>query len=350
MNADKIVILTVTYGDRSDLLRETASAALEDADVHLVVVSNGSSAKTIALLDELNTAHPERVTTLRLPTNVGSAPAFGAGLRAAYELDAPVLILDDDNPVRRDQLGELRRIAGLAPAPAAPYAIAIHRPINTAQRAILRGEPADWVFRELIPGAFHGFDLISTFRRFGGAPRRFDPPVRWGTGDHSTDLHDLPVAMWGGLYLTQEAARLGALPLEELVLYGDDNDFSRAFAAAGGSIYLTDALSIDDTEVWRPTSTARRGWRGRLPSTLSTAESDVWRLQYLFRNQAYLSRRQAERSFIARGRLTINAAVRITAFAMLSLIAGRPRLGLRLTRASFDGLRGRLGQSYPLPG
>lgn len=349
MTSDQMSVLTVTYGERAALLEKTATSVLTDDRVHLVVVSNGSSVATLELLERLSSAHPDRLTVIPFKYNQGSAPAFSAGLRAAYDRDTPILILDDDNPVGPETLRGLRDLATFAPNATKPFAIAVHRPINEAQRAILRGEPADRVFKELAPGAFHGFDLFARLRRSFRAQHRSTSAVQWRKGQRAQTLHHLPVAMWGGLYLSKEAARLRTLPLEDLVLYGDDNDFSRALTEKGCAILLTDAFCIDDTEAWRPGRDMRRGWRRHLPSTVSTPDSEIWRLEYLFRNQAYLSRCQAAGARGSCAQLAVNAGIRMTLMALLALIAGRPRLGVRLTRASMAGLRGRLGRSYPLP-
>lgn len=348
MSADPITVLTVTYGDRGSLIQQTALSVLAEEGAHLVVVSNGSSQHCLDVLRELQLAHEERMTLVTFERNEGSAPAFSAGLRAAYQRDSPILILDDDNPVAPGDLRRLSEIASLAPDSSRPLGIAIHRPINDAQRAILQGEPAERVFRELTPGAFHGFDLFSLMRRT--RPQDTSSARLWGQGSREVVVYPLPIAMWGGLFLSREASRLGVLPLERLVLYCDDNDFSQALAARGCEIFLTDALSINDTEVWRPSTTQRSGWRKRLPSTVSTPEAQTWRLQYLFRNQAYLSRRQAAGNLPASLRLLVNAAIRMLLMSVLALIAGRPKLGWALTAASLSGLRARLGRSYPLPG
>ena len=107
-------------------------------------------------------------------------------------------------------------------------------------------------------------------------------------------------------------------------------------------------LQIDDVVEWR-TSPRLPGWRARLPNTLQLPDSDLWRVQYLFRNQAYLSRRQAGARLTDRAFLAVNAVVKIGAFTAAGLLAGRRRMAVGVARASIAGACGRLGRSYPLP-
>lgn len=351
MTSAPLTVVTVTYGDRRDLLSDTLNSVIIEPQARIVVVSNGSSPQTLRMLDDFDAAHPRVLERIDLPENHGSAEAFARALERAYDIGAPVLILDDDNPIDADVLRDLRRLATVAERTTdTPLGLVVHRPVNAAQRAIIDGTPASRVFAELTPGAFHGFDLGSRLRaRFtrGGCPA--DPIVRWKSDDRTFHGRRIPVAMWGGVYLTSKAVAIRALPNPELVLYGDDNDFSRVFRERTGELFLVEELTIRDTDVWRPATDRRRTWRSRFPSTFRTPDAKVWRLQYLFRNQAYLSARQARISVAARMRLAVNATIRITAVALLALLAGRPVLAWRLTGASIAGLRGRLGRTYPLP-
>lgn len=349
MSDARLVILIVTYGNRTELLRATTASALADPDTHLVIVSNGSSTMTRSLLEELDTSHPGRLTTVALPANVGSARGFSVGLSEAYSSGAPILILDDDNPVGIDVLQALHRIEqSLGPEDRTVFAL--FRPINAAQSSVIAGVPADWVYRELTPGAFHGFDLLTTIaqRRRRKPPARHDHRTRFPVGATGQETIEVPVTMWGGTYLPRAAAQLRVLPDEDLVLYGDDNDFSRRLRAAGARILLLPNLKIEDADAWRPQQRNGR-WRSLFPSTFQTKEDERWRLEYLFRNQAYLSAVQARGSARDRLRLLLNAIIRIGGVALIGLLAGRPRLATALTRASIAGLRGRLGETYPLP-
>lgn len=348
-----LTVVTVTYGDRWKLLRETADSVLRERGVSLIIVANGVARGTMRNIDDYCQAHPGRIRVIRNDVNEGSAPAFASALQEAYRDESAILILDDDNPVEPETLPRLVRIADTIETRAGgPAAVAIHRPVNAAQSALMRGDNVDAVFRELIPGALQGFDVLSILRR---AVRLPPVPLGFAHGRQralvdgvSTQYLELPVAMWGGLYLSERCAALEVLPETSLVLYGDDNDFSRRLWASGASIYLSAELTLTDSVAWRPAKGAR-GWRARFPSTFRTPADQVWRLQYLFRNQAYLASEQTRGSLIARLRLGMNLVVRGSATLVLGLLAGRPALAGRLLAATFTGLRGELGRTYPIP-
>lgn len=348
---DWLTVVTVTYGDRAEHLRRTLDSVLSQPFVRTVVVSNGSAEPTRKLLDDYLDRYSKRMRVVEFERNQGSAPAFATALRSAYGFDDPILILDDDNPIEAEQLAALRALSTVAElATTDPLALVVHRPVNSAQRAILSGVSVDTVFRELIPGAFHGFDLLSAVRARLRRPQSEDSTIEWSVAGRTFTGYGIPVAMWGGVFLTRKAASLNALPNSELVLYGDDNDFSRALRQLGGCLYLLKELTIADSDAWRPPVSKKRTWRSLFPSTFSTPPNATWRLQYLFRNQAYLSVRQVHGNTPAKVRLLLNAAVRMPAIFVLGVLAGRPVLAWRLSSASFAGLAGRLGKSYPLPG
>ncbi len=345
--APSITVLTVTYGDRWHLLENTLESVMAPR-VKIVIVANGVSPRSRAALAEFCHSHKSQVSLIALDVNRGSAPAFEAGLKAAYSMGGGVLILDDDNPVSSDALDEVERLSlRIEERSDTPTAVAIHRPRNQAQRRLVSGESFSTVFRELRPGAFHGFDL---FRMFGSMfewrhAERAQDVSAWGA---SLGVQPLPVAMWGGLFLPPSVAAQRLLPDPALVLYCDDNDFSAKLWGAGCNVVLADELLIHDALEWRSSVGESRRWRDRFPSTFRVPDDGLWRLEYLHRNQAYMSLRQTETA-AAKFRLVVNATVRLAAVAGMGLIAGRPRLAFRLTAASMRGLLSRLGPAYPLP-
>lgn len=345
-------VLTVTYGSRWPQLKQTIESALESG-CRVTVVSNGSAPSTKDALAAL-AADRADVDVVWFDTNRGSAPAFAAGLEQVYSHGLGVLILDDDNPLDPGAVDRLLQVEeAVRRIPGVPRLIALEmmRPVNRAHRAIASGQRTSEVFAELRPGAFQGFDLRSKFRPLrtnsipGVANRAFDVDLPDGSRHR---LRDIPNAMWGGLYLPREVAALGVLPNPDLVLYGDDNDMSRKLRELGVRILLDLDLRITDSIEWRD-APRTPGWRSKLPNTLQLDDSELWRVSYLFRNQAYLSRVQAGQRPSACFALTLNSAAKLVPFVAMGLIAGRGRFALDVAKASVRGLSGRLGQRYPLP-
>ncbi|MEV8242077.1 glycosyltransferase [Microbacterium testaceum] len=342
----RVTVVTVTYGDRWDSgLSSTITSVLADERADVIVVSNGASVRVQERLRECADRAEGRLEVILFASNRGSAPAFSAALAAAYRRDTPVLILDDDNPLPAGALHGLQAVvAGLGAGDGERVAVACFRAVNPVHTRLRSGVSPRVAFAELRPGAFLSTDV---FRRRVVARTSSITDVRTELGVFR--VVDLPNAMWGGLYLPRPTAALCVLPPEDFVLYADDNAFSARLRAAGVDIWLCLDIEIRDTTDWRATAEPPRS-RFRLPRILRTADADLWRVRYQYRNAAFLSAQQAGSSPAARVRLAVNVGVRLGLLFVAAVIARRLPVFLAILHASVDGLRGRLGHSYPLPG
>ena len=352
-----VTVLTVTYGDRWSALLETLASVLDDPSSRVIVVSNGCRPESAAQLHRFAADSSGRVRVLSFESNLGSSPAFAAGLAAAYEHGDAVLVLDDDNPIPAGLIPKLRTIeaATRARLPAGRlFALEVFRAVNQVHRAIAAGAAVDYQFRELRPGAFQGFDLptLASAKLRGRAVTHASNAARTLEVDadgESQTLVEIPNAMWGGLFLPEDVVSKGVLPDTELILYGDDNSFSGRLREQEIAIYLCLGVAIEDTVEWKvPRGLA--GLRSKLPTSFQIPDSDAWRLQYLHRNQAYLSLVQMSGAPALRLRFAVNVAARFALLAGAGVLAGRPGHALKLIAASVSGLRRRLGPSYALPG
>ncbi len=344
-STNAVTVVTVTYADRWEAgLAATVTSVLADPRTHLIVVCNGVAAGSLREVGALAAAHAGRIDLVVFERNRGSSPAFAEGLAAAYRRSTPVLILDDDNPLPSGALDRLRAVsAALAERGAPPTALACFRAVNPVHTLLRDGVSPDVLFAELRPGAFATTDV---FR-----PRRVTADVRENVATTSGGERLVPLGntMWGGTFLPADVAQLGILPPAELVLYGDDNAFSAGLRDAGVDIRLCVDIEIHDTVDWhRSAAPTRRLFR--IPRVLHTPESQLWRVQYQARNAARLSALQARGSRLARIRLVVNAGVRLGLLLLAALVAGRLGVFRAIFGASVDGLRGRLGETYPLPG
>ncbi len=345
LNSDAVTVVTVTYADRwESALATTVASVLADSRTHLIVVCNGASATTLREVRSLMTEHPSRVDIIVFDVNRGSAPAFEEGLAAAYRRGAPVLILDDDNPLPAAAIDRLRAVnAALVQRGAAPTALACFRSVNPVHTLLRDGVAPDRLFAELRPGAFATTDVFRA--------RRITADAREHLVTSFAQERLVPVGntMWGGTFLPAEVSVLGILPPPELVLYGDDNAFSARLRSAGVDIRLCLDIEIHDTVDWRASAQPAQRLI-RIPRVLRTPRDQLWRVQYQSRNAAHLSALQARDSGTARAQLVVNAAVRLGLLMVAAVIARRLDVFRAILAASVDGLRGRLGESYPLPG
>lgn len=85
------------YNEAERLNQESVRALLEDQDVHVVLVDDGSTDRTATLLRALHDEEPGRIHVVELHPNQGKSEAARAGMRRSLELGADIVsYLDAD--------------------------------------------------------------------------------------------------------------------------------------------------------------------------------------------------------------------------------------------------------------
>ena len=270
------VLVTLTYGDRLEYLRELLARAFREKDItRAIVVSNAS----VAELDQLFMLWPNRVQVIELDSNTGSANGYAVGIEAALDSGCDFIwLMDDDN----------------APTPGS-FPLLKQRLIDCALRdgtdntAVLGFRPT------------HQADVAS------GVPTRFIAPPRssyfgfhvrqlpyklwrrtpWGkpTPRPAQALLELPFAYYGGLLGHADLFRRIGLPRRDLVLYADDTEYTFRIGALGGHLYLVPEAGLDDLE---------HSWNikqrtANIYETYLLGSSDL-RAYYAARNQAWFDK------------------------------------------------------------
>lgn len=258
-----VVAVTVTYGDRFDLLQAVAKYVLADSRiVRWVIVANGvlpGVAQKIAAIDE-------RVVTRVFSTNVGSAPAYAAGIEAAIECGADwVWLLDDDNLPASDALSRLLEAhQWLRGHDTRSTEIAVCAYRSHIHGREMRNGPRP-------PSGFLGFHLRTFLLRLLRSQRPLAGPVPRAVA--------IATAPYGGLLLPRALIARAGLPDPRFVLYADDTEYTDRIVRSGGKLYLIgDARIADLTPSWQERPGALRAWLD---------ESDHARIYYGARNEAW---------------------------------------------------------------
>ena len=106
---DEVLAVVVTYNGANTLAETVRALRPQVAAVH--VVDNGSSAVTLALLDELE--REAGMTGERLGANMGIAEALNRGVAKARALELPwLLTMDQDSRVAPDLVEAYARSNG----------------------------------------------------------------------------------------------------------------------------------------------------------------------------------------------------------------------------------------------
>jgi GT2 family glycosyltransferase len=263
MNSPVVVAVTVTYGDRFGLLQAVAERLLADARIaRWVIVANGVTPSLARKIEAIG----DRVISRGFSSNVGSAPAYALGIKAAIECNADwVWLLDDDNLPAPDALEQL---------------LAAHESLS--QRDTLASCIAVCGYRDHIhgpqlrdgpraPSSFLGFHLRTLVRRL----------LRRGASQPGRPSQALAVALapYGGLLLPRALITRVGLPDPRFVLYADDTEYTDRIVRSGGKLYVVSDAVIDDLlPSWQDRSSLLRAWLD---------EPDSARVYYGARNEAW---------------------------------------------------------------
>lgn len=327
-----VTVVTVTYGDRWQLLQQMLARVEPDPAVErIIVIENGT---TQAVSPQIAAAGFRKVTVVRSERNVGSAAGFTLGLKAARDYGPTwVWILDDDN------LPEPTALAALLRAARRMNADALGRSALSAFRPALQADVASGVsVRHCFPphSSFCGFHIadipFKIWRRVGW---------RQAAASHTPELIDVPYAPFGGLFFHSTLLdRIGA-PNEALVLYADDTEFSHRIVGSGGHIWLLPAAVVRELESsWSSKTAVRSSFERWLQRG-----SDL-QVFYGARNRANFERNTWIRS------KTMYSINRFTYLSLLRVFAARHHRVERyklFRRAVKLGEQGRLGMSEDFP-
>ena len=329
-----VTVVTVTYGERHDLLRQVLDALPAQGVGKVVVVDNGARWPVKA---ELTAAYGDWVDVVEMGRNTGSAPGFSAGLKRALDLGAEYLwLLDDDNrPAPGCLFALLQAYAGLHEQ-CPPDLLAVLAFRREHQADVAAGVPLRYVNPR--HNAFRGFHVLDI-------PYKFWRRTPWGRPRVRGALParvDLGVAPYSGLLFHRAVVERCGLPRADFVLYADDTEFTHRLTAAGGRIVLVTVAAIEDLE----SSWNVRQAQGHSFGVLLHQGSD-FRAYYSARNQAYFETHCRTRD---RFMFALNRGVYLGMPTVLAFAQGRRQRLALVRQAERDGRAARLGHNprYPL--
>lgn len=323
-----VCMVTVTYGDRADLLEQVVEATIALGVGRVVIVDNASIATSAVQIDRICQRHRECVKLVRLDRNLGSAGGFKAGLEMAERLSGAefIWLLDDDNKPTSSALEHLVLAYQLLGSDVGNALVSL-RPAraeycNAARWSLAVG---------IVPNSFLGFHirtwLVDRLRpRMHTEPERFNSP-----------LLALGYAPYGGfLFHRSWLSRVG-FPNAEFFLYEDDHEYSMRFLRAGGNLYLCAASTLLELEPsWGAESAAG-------PALVSSRSQEL-RVYYGVRNRVFLEAQAVSSRIIYYSNIFLSLSLMA---AKCILIERSPRLLFErlqlIQRAFVEGRRGILG-------
>lgn len=327
-------LVTLTYGDRYNYLHTLVSRSLESPLIdRVIVVSNASTAP----LENLKQQWPEHVRVIYLHENTGSARGYSVGIQAALEGGAEhIWLMDDDNAPTINAIATLHKNLELRKAIDGNDKAAVLGFRPTHQADIASGVPKRYAIQRR--SSFFGFHIAQL-------PYKVWRRLPWGqpqAPQSRIPMVQLPFATYGGLLAHRSLYKRIGLPLDALMLYADDSEYTWRITASGGKIFLVPDATLDDLE----NSWNIKARTNNIYESFLLGGSDL-RAYYGARNQAWFDKNVWASSSWLYG---LN---RWVFFRLLRLVAWRSgateRLGL-IEQAIRDGEAGVLGlnRAYPL--
>tara|TARA_B100001063_G_scaffold156810_1_gene146251 strand:+ start:2214 stop:3161 length:948 start_codon:yes stop_codon:yes gene_type:complete len=251
---NKILIVTVTYGDRlSELVNGAFKTALKQK-LDILVVCNGV---TESYYNELSKFQGVNVKLLRIEYNSGSAGGFNAALLEArkYQYDY-YLLLDDDNFV-------FEPLANINISNPASF---IYRAGRSYMEVAMQGRDPSLYFAK--SNSFLGFDFFRIIKK-KFFPQKFI----------NLDTYDFPWCPYGGLIINSQVLHSSILPKSEYFLYCDDTEYTSRISVEFGLKLIKDLRIVDYEDSWNVSN------RGNVITRIFSSK-EAWRVFYSIRNQA----------------------------------------------------------------
>ncbi len=315
MNEIQVAALIVTYGSRISLLNEVLRG-LADQTVkvnQVIVVDNGLQDK----FDKDLWKPYFKIDVIRFNENKGTAEGFASGLAHAQKGECNfVWLFDDDNKPDEKTLETLLQHYKILVSKTGHKDIAI-----LCKRIMPNGDIRP--IRQLMANEFLGFHL---FRKDNN------------NSSDTSGISEIFVASYGGLFIPSNLIAKVGLPNKKFFLYDDDIEWTKRLVSKGGRIfYCTDAIVREIDSSW---------WTCRQSSIhpLVDPSSPDTSVYYGVRNRVYLEYRNSKGLLFF-----LNALIRLSWLFKEACFSNQKIASLKkfflLLKASFHGLRGRLGRS-----
>ena len=322
-----VTSIIVTYRDRYKLCAKVVLGCLNEGMDRVIVIDNGSTPEVSFALDSELT-HDPRVVIIRLPSNLGPAGGFKAGIKeATANLNTEFLwFLDDDTVPENGSLQELLNAACSFGMPKKLCVLYSYRPRwADDKKAISTGKG-----KTFPSNAYCGFTLTEFFA--ARIKRRAYQHSSFDRGEY--DFIKTEMGPYGGLFSHLKTFEIVGLPNQEFFCYFDDHELSARINRAGIDQFIVSRSVLDEIDF---TLTAGKG--------LFEVKSD-FTVFLKVRNQIHLYKKlktsRVRYNLNKLGFYSLFIAPQIFKGALISKVPFWKRL-LLIYAAISDGEKGRLG-------
>lgn len=246
---DGTCAVVVTYGHRLAFVEQVLHAAFQAGVGHVVLVDNGTEPAVAASLQTCAaTWGAERVSSLRLGHNGGSAEGFAAGIEAAAQRAETRFIwtLDDDTVAQPDTLKALARTWVLMGENPSCCLASFRQDKRTYIKLAEKNKP-----NVIQPNSFFGFSVQAPFQKKTVAVWQKD----------GLDCRSMAMGAYGGLWFPKDWVQRIGLPDQRFFLYFDDYDYTLRMTRHGGTLWMCRNSVLRDIEQsWTQTTSPLHPW------------------------------------------------------------------------------------------
>ncbi len=268
----KIYVLTVTYGNRFDLVKQVIDNTLSEGVDCVYVVDNHSSNASRQALQNYEKKLQEKLRVVYLKDNLGSSGGYKAGLEAIMQNPPDwVWFLDDDNVPLPGALKNLLLSAEYLKNFPKPFALLSYREQFSYVLKNYLIEGCDFSYKH---NAFVQSKPWRNFLRtiFHKQEREIKFP-----------LSKIDMAPYGGVFIPLPILQKIGYPDERFFVYVDDLEYTYRITATGGAIFLCSESKIQDVDSSYNQSSSTFQYFQK--------EQDINKLYYYIRNCTYFYRK-----------------------------------------------------------
>jgi GT2 family glycosyltransferase len=332
---EKVFVVTVTYGNRFNLLKEVIDSALKEGAYKIIVVDNNSAQDSREKLKEYEKElGTQKIKILYLDDNYGSAGGYKRGLEEAYndpECEY-IWLLDDDNKAFDSSLKILLDFWSSLIIENKEKKIALlsyrYKKEQVARESVIYNKP------EMVIGlknSFLGFHIKELpMKIFRYLKRRFLKNNN-KLKKEKVEFGSVPVAPYGGLFIHKYIINEIGYPNETYYLYADDHEWTFRIIKNGGKIYLILNSKVDDMELsWHVSNEIKE------TSFSIISKGNPFRVYYSVRNRV---------NFEINNLVNCKIIYKFNMYTYLLLISLSSNKNLKLIiKAIKDGYKGKLGK------
>lgn len=259
----------VTYANRVAFVEQVLHAAFQAGVGHVILVDNGTA---LAVAENLKTVvalwGAERVTTIRLERNGGSAEGFAAGFSAAAQRvqTRHIWALDDDTVPHSDALTALARTWQLMGENPSCCLASFRQDKRTYIKLVKNNKP-----NAIQINSFFGFSVQAPFQK--------KMVALWK--QNGLECRSMEMAAYGGLWFHKEWVQRIGLPDARFFLYFDDYDYTLRMTRNGVALWMCrDSVLRDLEQSWTQTPSCLHPWL--------QSEQGIIRPYFALRNRVFI--------------------------------------------------------------